>query len=242
MPRFHVRQFYPDFRITLNGRSMTVRNAGSLTFDHEVKVFSGSGNTRSRTKPRARSNRVYTSWDEHLSEGGMRVQSYWRFQYDIDIGGLSAMARRHGIRTNAFNTRCAGLINLLQTFDVVPGRGRRSGEYVVNFLSARKNYRPASSSQWEFDVPRQSHSISPQRGRTTILTTADAVLPVALTGSVSSEMAAELGVELSLEPAGMGGAINLGAGGNVGASCDIAFRRRLELTLQAEIVVPNTLR
>lgn len=242
MPRFRARQFYPNFRITLNGRSFTVRNEGFMAFDHEIKVFSGNGNTRRRTKPRAQSNRVYVSADEHLSEGGMRVQSYWRFQYDIDIGGLTALARRHGMRTNAFNSRCAGLINLLQTFDVVPGRGRRQGEYVVNFLSARKNYRPASSAQWEFEVPRQAHSISPQRGRTTILTTADAVLPVAMTGAVSTEVAAELGLELSLEPAGIGGAINAGGSASAGASVDIAFRRRLELTLQAEIVVPNQLR
>lgn len=242
MPRFRTRQFYPNFRITVNGRSLTVRNEGFMAFDHEVKVFSGNGNTRNRTKPRARSNRVFTSAMEHLSEGGMRLQSYWRFQYDIDIGGLTALARRNGMRTNAFSSRCAGLINLLQTFDVVPGRDRRRGEYDVNFLSARKNYRPASSSQWEFEVPRQTHAISAQRGRSTILTTAEAVLPVSLTGSISTEVAAELGIEVSLEPAGIGGAINAGGSQNVGASCDIAFRRRLELTLQAEIVVPNQLR
>ncbi len=235
MAKWNGGALWRNMEIRFGGARGRVPIHGWLAANFETRVFAGSGNGRTQGRVRRSSTTITASTAEQLREGGMRMQTYWRLQYDLDIGGLTRLARKYRI-ANLLNTRVTGLNNIIQTFDILPGRGRTQ-DYEVTFRNVRGDRRGGSMSAWEFDLSHDRR-VTYSRNMASISTTTVARLPVNFSGSMSSEVSTQIGAEISLEPAGVGVAGNASAGTAAGASIDMSFRRTLELRLIAENLVP----
>jgi|GEM_PF-3830765 len=212
---------------------------GWIDVTHQVKVFAASGDGRTANRVSRSGNRFLSTSDEMLCEGGMRLQCYWNVSYDIDVGGLTALFRRYGVDSN-LSTRIKGTDNLFQLIDVLPTRGNgRSRDYDVTFRSARADPRPRNLSAWEWDYTSSDANIAYSGTMASIMTTWNARLPAAFSGSISADVSAEIGAEVSVEPFGVGVAASASVGSSRGASVDLDFRRRMDMSLMAEISVPT---
>jgi hypothetical protein len=231
-----ANRFWRDIEMRFGEERTRVPVGGTLTFDFESKVFAGSGNGRQSARPRASGTVVSASLSEHLAEGGMRLQCYWRFQYDLDIGGLSELGRRYRV-ARLLNTRVTGLSNIIQTFDILPGRGR-TRDYDATFRNVRVDNRGASMSAWEFDFSHD-RAVVYSRDMASISTSTVARLPVNLDISLSAEVSTQIGAELSVEPMGVGVGGSGSVGASTGASVGLSFRRTMDLTMIAEVQVPT---
>lgn len=235
MPKIKTNRFWPQLQINFGGTRGRVPIKGWISADFQTKVFAGSGNGTQNWRSRRNGTSFRANASEFIADGGMRLQTYWKFQYQIDVGGLSAVARSIGLQ-RGLPGELRGLFNLIQTFDVLPGRGR-GREYGVTFRRARCESRGGTMSMFEFSAPRQTRSINYSRGLASIMTTCELSLPIVFSGSFSAEVSAEIGGEISIEPGGVGIAASVSAGTSAGASVDLAFRRTLTTNLLGEVTL-----
>ncbi|MEX0340764.1 MAG: hypothetical protein AB3N11_17205 [Arenibacterium sp.] len=166
-----------------------------------------------------------------IGDGGLRAQIYWKFQYDLNIGGFVQYGRLPGAR-QLVGFRVAGLSNIIQSFDIVPAN-RRNRPHTAQFRSMRGDNRPRGSSPWEW---RYNHSRSVRNGRDgpSMETTTDASLPLDFSGSFSTEVSTSVGAELGWD-LGPAVTVNGSVGAAAGASLDWRFRRTLEPRLRGVV-------
>ena len=211
----------------------TISASGSIAVEFMVKLFPRSG--RALTFP-GRIQQNTTTFNgiiptmlitgSRSGAGGYRMQAYWKLQYDLDIGGFSALSKVRQARSLS-NSKVKGLYNIIQSFDLVPPR--RSGAYTAAFTNVRGDHRPSGSAQWTWDMSHNK-TVRQSRSGPRIVTTTVANLPVVFSGSLSAEASVAVGAELGwdLGPAVTG---NVSVGSSAGASLDISFRRDYGLRL-----------
>ncbi len=234
MVQVTANRLWRDIDVRFGGERVRLPIVGRFNFDYESKTFADGGNTRSVCPVRRSGSVVTASAREDPPDTGCRLQSYWRFQYDIDIGGLTELGRRvRAARLMA--TSVSGLNNIIQTFDIAPGRGR-SAEFEVNHRNIRCDSRGGSLSAWEFDFSHDQN-VTFSRDIASIMTTTVARLAVSFSVTLSAEVSAQVGGELNIEPLGLGGSGSVSAGSSAGASVELSFRHTFELTMGAETVV-----
>ncbi len=235
MTKINANRFWPQLQINFGGTRGRIPMGGWISAEFQTKVIASNGNSTQKWRSRRSGTTFSASATEAVTDGGMRLQTYWKFQYQLDIGGLAAVARRIGLR-RGLPSEVRGLYNIIQTFDVLPGRGR-SREYDVTFRRVRGDRRGGAMSMFEFSAPNQNRSISYSRNLASISTSCELSLPINFSGSFSQEISAEIGAEISIEPAGVGVAASASVGTATGASIDLSFRRTLSTRLLGEVTL-----
>jgi len=236
MPRFNAAQVWNQpMNITFGGsRRRLVTASGRIGVEFVAKLFPSSGRPITVSGRIRRSSSTISANVSGLTligGSGYRLQTYWKFQYDLDIGELSGLSRIRGAREFA-GFKIAGLSNIIQSFDIVPPQRPRQ-PYSAVFRNMRGDNRPRGAAAWEWGF-NHNRSVRSRQSGPSIVTTTVANLPVSFRGSLTAEVSTAIGAEMGwdLGPSVTG---NVSAGVAAGASVDLELRRSLDMRLIGNI-------
>lgn len=232
MQRFRAQQIWNRQMDVQIGRARfrTVSAIGSVGAEFQLKLFPASGRQmkfdgrvqRRSTTLIGRVNSPYV-----FGNSGLRAQLYWKFQYDINIGGFVNFGRLPGAR-EFVGFRVAGLSNIIQSFDIVPA-SRANRPHTATYRTMRGDNRTRGSSPWEWNF---NHTRSVRNGSDgpSMETATVARLPINFSGAFSTEVSTSVGAEMGwdLGPT-LTGTASVGAA--AGASVDWQIRKTLELRM-----------
>jgi hypothetical protein len=212
-------------------RYRAVSAEGRIGVEFTAKLFPASGRpTEFRSRVKLSSSTLVGTIPTMLiiGGGGFRLQCYWKFQYDLDIGAFSRLTRSIPGARELANSRVQGLSNIIQSFDLVPPK-RQGRPYTAKFRNMRGDNRPRGASRWEWDF-NHNRTIRGTRAGPSIVTTTRARLPVEFSGSLSAGTSGQVGASVGWE-LGPAGTVSASAGTSAGASLNINYRRSYELRL-----------
>jgi hypothetical protein len=231
---FRANRLWPRQMDVSIGRSrfQTIAAGGTIGVEFLVKIFPTSGRALTFSgRVRSNSSTLTGTVPPMIitGGGGFRMQAYWKFKYDLDIGALSKLTRFSPARALA-NSRVTGLYNIIQCFDLVPPTqpGRSGRPYAAVFRNIRGDNR-SGGARWTWQITN-NRSVRPTRSGPSIVTTTRAVLPTSFSGSLSTEVSTQIGAEMGwdLGPTVTG---NASVGAAAGASVDVSYQRDLMLRL-----------
>ena len=236
MQRFRAQQIWNRPLDVMIGRSRfrTVTASGTVGVEFMAKLFPSSGRQMVFNGRVQRQSTTFIGSVNNvvlLGDAGFRLQTYWKFQYDIDIGRLYQFGRLRGARFFA-GFKVAGVYNVIQSFDILPDK-RRGRPHTAMYRSDRGDARPRGSSPWSWEL-NNNRTVRNGRSGPSIETATTACLPVDFSGSLSADVSATVGTEMGwdLGPAITGNAsVTTGAG----ASVDWQIRRELALRMNGAV-------
>lgn len=230
--RKSCRNVFRPISLQFGRRNVRAQIGGELNVIHKIKTFGAQSGTLASTI--SYQSRTFKSFDTvYVLEEGCLLQSYWMFQYNIDVGGLAEVMRDVGYA----NTRLGwvrGTKNFMTNYAVTPARSGSGFDVSV------QNQRSVGSGRgpWSWDFS-PTPNLSRQGNNWVLVPQIEARLPVQFSGAVAAGVGVEFGVELSFEPAGIGVAGSVGGSASQEASINLQFDMPLDTNMVATITIPN---